>query len=285
MEMIRWSNKYNPSLEKALAIFLFRMSHPHRLNDMLKLFGCSAGQISNIFNDVAEHLFHTFRDKLFFDGNRLTPQKLQEFRTVIEDQRGGDRVWGWIDGTVTRTARPLQNQKIMFNSHKRQHGFKFQVVVTPDGMVSSLAGPMVGSRNDWYLFVQSGLQDRIIEMYEANDVPEEDWLCIYGDPAYCGSPVTMGAYRRPRQGQLLPTQRLFNYDMSRNRISVEHEFAIIQAKWMKLGFHYAMRTGSSPVAAYFGAAVLLSNLYTCLRGNQISMKYGLQPPTIQEFMR
>jgi hypothetical protein len=66
-----------------------------------------------------------------------------------------------------------------------------------------------------------------------------------------------------------------------DRISVEHGFAHVQNKWMKNAFHHSLRAGSSPVAAYFLTAVLFSNVYTCLRGNQISMRFGLGPPTFR----
>ena len=48
-------------------------------------------------------------------------------------------------------------------------------------------------------------------------------LFVYGDPAYCGSRVVMGAYKRPPGAQLTPEKALFNREMSACRISVEHD--------------------------------------------------------------
>jgi DDE superfamily endonuclease len=141
---------------------------------------------------------------------------------------------GWIDGTITRTASPVENQRILYSAFKKCYGFKFQCVMTPDGMISSLAGPMCASRNDWHMFTNSHLSEKIIEMWTRHRVPEEERLFIFGDPAYCGSLVTIGAYRRPQHGRLPATEALFNYDISQNSIYVEHGFAILSNKWMKL---------------------------------------------------
>ena len=283
LDLIQWTNKYNPSPEKALCILLCRLAWPGRLKDLIQHFGCSGSQLSSIFNDVADHLFHYFRKKLFFDEARLTPQKMLDYAQIINQCGGGDEVWGWIDGTVTRTCRPGENQRLMYNSHKHYHGFKFQAVMTPDGIISSLAGPMVGSRNDWYMFQDSQLEEEIVAMWNRHQTPINDRVFIFGDPAYTGSRVTRGAYRRPRHGHLDPFEALFNYDMSQNRISVEHGFALISNTWSKMNLFNTLRIGSSPVASYFGAAVLLTNVWTILRGNQVSQRYGAHPPTLEEY--
>lgn len=108
-------------------------------------------------------------------------------------------------------------------------------------------------------------------------------LFVYGDPAYCGLRVVMGAYKKPPWAQLTPEQALFNREMSACRISVDHGFAHVQNKRMSNAFQHACRIGSSPLAACYTSAVLLANMYTCLRGNQISKKFG-RPPTLEEYM-
>jgi hypothetical protein len=37
-----------------------------------------------------------------------------------------------------------------YSGYKKAHGYKFQTVITPDGIMSSLAGPTVASHGDWY---------------------------------------------------------------------------------------------------------------------------------------
>jgi hypothetical protein len=38
------------------------------------------------------------------------------------------------------------------------------------------------------------------------------------------------------------------------------------------------------LAAYYTSAVFLANIYTYLRGNQIGERFGLRPPTLEEYM-
>src|SRR5277367_3979794 len=54
---------------------------------------------------------------------------------------------------------------------------------------------------------------------------------------------------------------------------------------MRNAFQHACRIGSSPLAAYYTSAVLLANIYVCLRGNQVSKKFGLRPPTRRIYER
>lgn len=68
-------------------------------------------------------------------------------------------------------------------------------------------------------------------------------------------------------------------------LSVEHGFGFIQRNWMKNSFHLASPSGLSPVAAYFIAAVLLSNGMTCFRGNQISERFQCKAPSLEKYFQ
>ena len=61
-------------------------------------------------------------------------------------EQGGalQNCWGFIDGTVRPLCRPGENQRLLYNGHKRVHSIKFQSVVTPSGMIANLYGPMEG---------------------------------------------------------------------------------------------------------------------------------------------
>ena len=45
-------------------------------------------------------------------------------------------------------ARPQENQRVMYNGHKRIHSIKFQSVVIPNGLIANLHGPFEGKRHD-----------------------------------------------------------------------------------------------------------------------------------------
>ena len=178
-----------------------------------------------------------FEKMLRWDSHRLTVDKLQWYTRHIENQGGGDILWGYIDGTLQRICRPSKNQQIYYSGHKHHHGYKIQGILTPDGLFSSAWGPIVGSCGDWYVFQQSDIEQDIKRLYENAGIPEDEQLYVYGDPAYTGSSATMGAYRRPRGGELTPAQADFNKQMSKKRVSVEHGYGFVQKYWTKSAFH------------------------------------------------
>lgn len=283
LEEITWSSRYNPSIEKAFVILLYLLSWPLRLCDIMEQLGCSRSQLSSIFNDICLHLWRTFKQILLWNHHRLTLRELQEYRDAITQHSGGDRVWGWIDGTIIKIARPSEDQRASYSGYKKAHGFKFQAIMTPDGLISSLFGPVVAKQGDWRLWHQSNIEELILRLFRQNRVSEEQYLFIYGDPAYTGSRVCIGAYRAPPQGRLTAQQALFNAEMSSDRISVEHGFGNVQNLWMRNAFSHSLRSISSPVDSYYATSVLLANIRTCMTGNLVTQRFELIPPSLEEY--
>jgi DDE superfamily endonuclease len=52
------------------------------------------------------------------------------------------------------------NNKI-YSGYKKQHGYKYQAVVCPDGLVAALSGPYEGRANDFYMVKDSKLGRRL----------------------------------------------------------------------------------------------------------------------------
>lgn len=50
--------------------------------------------------------------------------------------------FGFVDGTVRPTCRLDENQRIVFNGHKRIHAITFQSVALPNGLIGHLYGPV-----------------------------------------------------------------------------------------------------------------------------------------------
>ncbi|DBA01403.1 TPA: hypothetical protein N0F65_007300 [Lagenidium giganteum] len=123
----------------------------------------------------------------------------------------------FIDGTVRSICRPSKNQKYCYSGHKRKHGLKFQSVVTPNGIIAHLFGPIPASRHDAFMLSRSNL------LREARSVlaADEKHFVFYGDPAYGKQDHILC----PFKGASLSTeQELFNAQMSSVRVCVEWEF-------------------------------------------------------------
>ena len=65
--------------------------------------------------------------------------------------------FGFIDATVRQISNPGENQRILYNGHKRVHSLKFQSVALPNGLIANLYGPVEGRRHDASMLKDSGL--------------------------------------------------------------------------------------------------------------------------------
>jgi len=124
-----------------------------------------------------------------------------------------------IDGTLKKHACPVRNQRIVYNGWKRIHCLKYHILLSPDGLVIHIYGPVEGRRHDETVYKQSGLGE-ILEKHFWT--PEGERLFIYGDPAYSVSGHVLSPYKGPA---LTEAEQQFNTRMSRVREPVELAFS------------------------------------------------------------
>ena len=127
----------------------------------------------------------------------------------------------------------------------------------------------------------SGLEARLRAINAGR--PPAMVLYLYGDPAYSTIYGIMGPYRNYPNRPRTPAHDQFNKAMSRLRIEVEHGFAIHQNLWTWNGFHLGLKLRQGAAVGY-AVSVLLANVWTCLRGNQTSMRFSCMPPAVEEYL-
>ena len=112
----------------------------------------------------------------------LSPYHLQEFAAVVHTRVASlDNCLGFVDSTERPICRPGQNQKCLYNGHKKVHAIKFQSVATSSGLVANLFGPVGGERHGSRMLARSGVLNQLQRFsVGTNGNP----LCIYGDPIY-----------------------------------------------------------------------------------------------------
>ncbi len=93
----------------------------------------------------------------------------------------------------------------------------------------------------------------------------------------------MGPYKNYPGRPRTPAQEKFNKVISRLRIEVEHGFAIHQNLWTWNGFHLGLKIRQGAAIGY-AVSVLLSNIWTCMRGNQTSYRFAYAPPAVEEYL-
>ncbi|CAC5379978.1 unnamed protein product [Mytilus coruscus] len=179
--------------------------------------------MSIIINTVLNFVYDAHNHLLYdLNSNWLSHRHLQEYADAIAARDAPLlNCWGFTDGTVRPLCRPTTNQRILFNGHKRVHAIKFQSIVSPNGLVANMYGPIEGRRHDAGLLRESGICG---ELQTHMTTPTGDIYVIYGDPAY---PMTTHIIKPFRGGVISAAQARFNKKMSGVRTCVEWTFGKI----------------------------------------------------------
>lgn len=264
---------------EALCIFLKRFAYPCRYLDILPRFGRPVPQLCMISNHLMNILYESWHHLLGnLQQNWLATNNLEVFADVIH-QAGAPltNCWGFVDGTVRPITRPKRNQRIVYNGHKRVHGIKFQSVVTPNGLIANLFGPVEGKRHDSGMLADSGLLQQL-RRYCVN--ANGDPLSIYGDPAY---PFSVHLLTGFKGANITQQQGIWNQKMSKVRTSVEWVFGDIINYFKFLDFKKNLKLGLSAVGKMYIVCALLHNARCCLYGSETSTYFQCDPPIIETY--
>lgn len=242
---------------------------------MAAFFGRSPSYISLILNDTLTHLSKRYSGLIKWHPS-LTYPRLKQYARQL-DAQGTERIWGFIDGTLRPTCRPIRNQQKLYTGYKKCHGFKYQGIVTPDGLILSCMGPFEAKVNDVSMFRITDLKSRFQELYEGQEP-----LFLYGDSPYEACYRVIAPYKRTQP--LSPEQKRFNVQLSSERISVEQAFGAVTQLWRANSLAVNLKPLLQPVALHYEVSVLLTNICTCLRGNSVSARYNIEPLSLEEYL-
>ena len=183
---------------------------------------------------------------------------------------------GFIDGTNREISRPLKHQGVYYSGHKHYHCFKFQSWVTPDGLISSIFGPVPGHRHDLYLFSLSRLEEDVFSTTPFNS------YCLFGDQGYHNK----GHLLAPIPGlYLTEAETHFNECMLEPRLAVEWGFMRVSQLWQCFSKPVGLRAGNMSLGQMYLVSVLLTNIRTCMhKHNQISTYFELEPCSPEEYL-
>ena len=129
---------------EGLCILLRRLAYPCRYSDIIPRFGLPAPVLSMVCNDVLDFVYDTHSHRITqWNPTILSPADLQIYRDSIAAKGAAlQNCFGFIDGTVRPICRPSEQQRILYNGHKRLHGLKFQSVALPNGLIGNMYGPV-----------------------------------------------------------------------------------------------------------------------------------------------
>ena len=264
---------------EALCLMLRRLVFPCRYSDLIPKFSRPVPELSIIFNHMIDYIYDTFAVLMTcLDQDWLSPANLKLFAdAVYENGAPLDNCWGFVDGTLRGTTRPGKDQRHMYSGHKRKHGFKYQAVTTPNGLIANLFGPIEGCRHDSFMLYQSELLEKLNTHSFA---PDGSPLCIYGDPAYPFSLHLQTGFKNPTNDQEL----IFNQKMSGARVTVEWGFGEVIERFRFTDFTKMQKLGLNSVAKQYVVSAILSNVKTCLYGCKTADYFGCAPPILENYL-
>ena len=140
---------------EGLCMLLRRISYPCRYGDMVQRFARPVPVLSMITNTVLDYIYDLHGHRITHWNNAVmsTPQ-LQVYADAISECGAPlENCFGFIDGTVRPICRPGQNQRVVYNGHKRVHALKFQSVALPNGIIGNIYGP-VGKKVNFAFLTQ-----------------------------------------------------------------------------------------------------------------------------------
>ena len=125
---------------EGLCIVLKRFAYPCRYSDMMPIFGRSVPEMSMICNQVTDWIYNTHGHKVTrWNHGILNPPLMATYADGVHSKGAAlDNCFGFIDGTVRPISRPMSNQRVVYNGHRRVHALKFQAVTLPSGLIANI---------------------------------------------------------------------------------------------------------------------------------------------------
>lgn len=273
-------NRYHSPYETCFLVYLFKMSRPRRLRpDCEAKFGMRKSHLSVIVRSFGSALYQL--SSQYLANPQIWHDRMEYYGNLISKKCGlFDHIWGFIDGTIRRTCRPIKYQNLVWTKYKKCHGIKFQSIVVPDGFIACLWGPYIAKRHDARMLRESGLMESLRQIMPA-DLSNGRVYALYGDLAYPQSIWLFGGYVNPEPNS---PRALFNKHMSKARIAVEWGFSQIIVQWSHLDFRASMKIFQEPIAQQYINCAFLCNLRCCFYGNQTSHYFGGKPFSIEEYL-
>ena len=279
-ERITCENRYRVPYETGMIILLYCYSRPRRLHpEMEMIFGIQKSRLSAIIKTFSEALNNVAIN--YMVNPNIWHHRMPYYAELISNKTGGvaREIWGFIDGTIRKTAQPIYHQWTMYTRFKKCHGLKFQSVFVLDGYIACLFGPVPAKTHDSRLLRESELLQQLQQFMPPT--PATTIYSFYGDLAYPQSVYLPGSFRNVEGGS---NEALYNRHLSSVRITVEWGFGELVDQWKFLDFKQAMKIFKCPVVQYYVNAAFLSNLCNCLLGSRTQQYFGATQLTIDEYV-
>ena len=208
---------------KKLAMILYYLASTSEYRTIANLFGVSKAYLCNSIKDVSCAIIKSLQERFIYIP------KNDELKSILETYRekwGFPMCAGAIDGTHIPIIAPKEDHTDYVN-RKGYHSVVMQAVVDCNYLFRDIVIGWPGSVHDARILSNSSVYAKgnnktlfpdVRERIGDQDVP----IVILGDPAYPLLPWLLKAY--PENPNTPQSQRVFNYRLSRARMTVENTF-------------------------------------------------------------
>lgn len=126
--------------------------------------------------------------------------------------------------------------------------------------------------------------DILDDLHECLDFEELDEIyAIYGDPAYREDQCVIKPFRTGPQ--MTREEKKVNEALAAKRIVVEWEFGHVAKLFSFVRHKPEQKTLLNRCGLFYLVATLMKNVHICVNGgNQTSTYFGLEPPTLEEYI-
>ena len=245
------------SIERRLALTLYFLASTAEYRTIANLFGVSRSFVCICVKDVCRAITNLLSKVISFpQGDQLLH--------VID---GYDRKWGFpmcagaIDGTHIPILAPTESHAEYVN-RKGYHSIIMQAVVDCDYLFRDVVIGWPGSVHDARVFSNSaifmkGNEQKLFPSDLTEEINGEDVSpLILADPAYPLLPWLIKGY--PQNNEAPRHQKLFNYRLSRARMTVENTFGRWKGRFTRFSKRVDMEV--STLVSVTHASCILHNL-------------------------
>lgn len=147
-----------------------------------------------------------------------------------------------------------------------------------------IEGPFAGYKNDPTMIRDSQIRQDLEINMQQRVAAGQARLKVYGDKIFNNNALVVAAWSR-RHGPLQPWMTDSNSIMSPIRVAIEWGFKDIVVQNKYIGFAMGQKLQENrTLGKYYLTAVLLANARVCLYGGQHLDYFGVQPPTLEDYL-
>ena len=231
------------SPRRRLALTFYFLASTAEYRTIGNLFGVSVSFVCNCVKDVCEAIRRHFLHVVRFPKGVEILQVIQEY----ENKWGFPMCAGCINGTRIPIIAPKENHKDYVN-RKGFYSIQMQAVVDSRYLFRDVVVGWPGSVHDARVLSNStlykkGVDNALFNGIESQRIQGQDIPpLLLGDPAYPFLPWLMKRY--PENNDTPREQRVFNYRLSRARMTVENTFGRFKGRFKRFSKRVDMEVSS-----------------------------------------